>query len=399
MKFSKVGERTLIAYAKHPRYLSSCGGTRSGKTYSIMQMLITIAWKEQEENRPASVNSVVSETYPHLRRGAIRDFQNIMETEGIWEEDKWSKTESTYTFGNGTKIEFFSADSPAKVHGAARDRLFINECQNIPYEIARQLFVRTRGQIILDYNPTQSFWLNEKIEPDESCERIHSTYLDNDFLSKEQIAEIERNRSDANWWRVYGEGKVGQLEGLIYDFEQIDSLPEVGDMVETFGLDFGFTHDPSVLTHCLIHTGRKEIYIDEVFYQRGMLNSDMAAAMEQNEVGRYAPIYADAAEPKTIAELASYGFNILPCYKATRKAEQIQTLRGYRLFVTKRSTNTIRELRGYVWAKDREGNPTNEPIAFADHAMDSFRYAVFTFLNEATGAFGFGFGRDYDFTL
>lgn len=388
-----------MAFAKHPRYLSSCGGTRSGKTYSIVQMLITKSQLEVERGLPATINSIVSETYPHLRRGAIRDFQTIMEKEGIWNEEQWSKTESTYTFDNGTKIEFFSADSPSKVHGAGRDYLFINESQNIPYEIARQLFVRTRKQIVLDYNPTHSFWLNEKIETDPDCITIHSTYLDNDFLTTEQIREIERNKQDPNWWRVYGLGLVGVLDGIIYDFEQIDEMPDADGRVETYGMDFGFSSDPSVLIHCIIDNDKQELYLDEIFYQRGMLNADMARAMESNGVPQHSTmIFADCAEPKTIAELCSYGYNVLPCYKATRKAEQIQRLRGFKMYVTKRSINMIRELRGYVWAKDKDGKALNEPIAFGDHAMDAFRYGCFSYLADYAqqGHYCLGFGSDYD---
>lgn len=389
IEVTPVFQKLWNAWEQHPRFISSCGGTRSGKTYAMLQLL----WGIASADKKPTITSVVSETMPHLKRGAIRDFQSILGEE--FDEKAWNKTDCIYTLPNGSIIEFFSVDSPAKVHGPARDRLAANEAQNIPYEVIRQLLVRTKEIALFDYNPTHSFWLNEKIELEKDCISIHSTYKDNSFLTKEQVAEIERNKTDANWWRVYGEGKVGQLEGIIYDFEQIDEMPEQGSMVETYGLDFGFTHDPSVLTHCYIHTGKREIYIDEIFYQRGMLNSDMASAMEQNGVNRNAPIYADAAEPKTIAELATYGYNIFPCYKATRKAEQIQTLRGYKIFVTKRSVNGIKELRGYVWAKDRDGNPTNEPIAFADHFCDSFRYSVFTYLNESTGSYGFGFGDDY----
>lgn len=394
MSKTELGKVFWLIYnaaAQHPRYISNRGGTRSGKTYAILQFLHLLIPKA---DTAGDITTAVSETLPHLKRGAIRDFERIL-GHPLKNDTNWNASECVYTYPNGAKLEFFSVDSPDKVLGPARKRLFVNEANNIKYETFRQLAVRTTGLIIIDYNPSATFWAIERIEPRANCITTTTTYKDNEFLSAEQIAEIEANKTDANWWRVYGEGQIGQLEGVIYDFEQIDTLPEVGDMVETYGLDFGFTHDPSVLTHCLIHTGRKEIYIDEIFYQRGMLNSDMAAAMEQNEVSRYAPIYADAAEPKTIAELASYGYNVLPCYKATRKAEQIQTLRGYRLFVTKRSTNTIKELRGYVWAKDKDGNPTNEPIAFNDHAQDSWRYACFTYLNEMGGAYTFGFGSDY----
>ena len=381
---SPVFYKTMEAFCKRPRYISSCGGTRSGKTFSNLQVLIALAESK------SCIISVVSETFPHLKRGAIRDFINIMGDQ--FEEARWSKTDSIYKFPNGSILEFFSADSPAKVHGPARDYLFLNEAQNISYDIARQLFVRTRQRVIIDYNPTHTFWVNERIESQENCILIHSTYKDNynaetkeSFLSREQLAEIESNQNDTNWWRVYGLGLVGQLEGLIFpDFEQIDALPENG--VETFGIDFGFSADPSVLIHTKIDTARKAFYFDEIFYQRGMLNSDMAREMEAAGVPkRGAPIFADSAEPKTIAELCTYGYNVQPCYKATRKAEQLQEMRGWKIYVTKRSLNLIRELRGYVWQTDKDGKQLNEPIAVNDHATDSARYSCLTWLYQYRG--------------
>lgn len=379
---SIVFERTLDAWLTNPRYISSCGGTRSGKTFSNLQLLYIYAAKHKV------TISVVSETFPHLKRGAIRDFTNILGT--AWDDTKWSKTDSIYTLSNGSIIEFFSADSPAKVHGPARDILFLNEAQNIPYDIARQLFVRTRERIILDYNPTHSFWLNEKIEPLENCKCIHSTYLDNcdatthkSFLTEAMMAEIESNKADASWWQVYGLGQVGKLEGVIYDFTQVDALPDADGMIDVYGMDFGFSNDPTTLIHCLIDNRKKEIWLDEVCYRRGMLNADIARTMEEAQVPkRSTPIFADCAEPKTIAELASYGWNVRPCYKATRKAEQIQVLKGYHINITKRSLNTIKEARGYVWQKDKDGSPINEPTPINDHAMDAFRYGCFTFLSE-----------------
>lgn len=379
-KCSKVFVQTKKAWLSKPRYISSCGGTRSGKTFSNLQLLILVA------NTRKVTTSVVSETMPHLKRGAIRDFQNIMGTE--FDETRWNKTDAIYTFPNGSIIEYFSADSPAKVHGPARDILFLNEAQNISYDIARHLFVRTSERILIDYNPTHTFWVNERIEPSEDCVCIHSTFKDNcdcatgeTFLSPEQIQEIESNRGDANWWRVYGEGKVGQLEGLIFpDFEQVDDLPKDEErpdgMVEAYGLDFGYTNDPSVLIHVLVDNRSREIWADEVFYRTGMLNSDMAAAMKEAGVGRKT-VYADAAEPKTIEELRRYGFNVQPSYKSTRKAEQLQAMKGYRQKITKRSLNLIREHRGYTWQRDKDGSYLNEPISVQDHAEDALRYGCF----------------------
>lgn len=371
-------EKLLPAWNQHPRYLDSCGGARSGKTYSILQMLALKAIAEASDGSPARITSVVSETLPHLKRGAIRDFKSIMQSWNVWRDRSWNRTDNIYTFPNAGIIEFFSADSPGKVHGPARDRLFINEAQNIDYETARQLFVRTRDRIIFDYNPVREFWAHEKIQGRPECVSIHSTYRDNNFLTPEQVAEIESNKDSVNWWRVYGEGLVGQAEGVIFDFTQIDRMPEAGNMIETYGLDFGFSNDPSVLVHILIHTGRKEIYADQIEYRTGMLNRDIIRTLDVYKISRTAAIYGDASEPKSIAEIAQAGYNCKPCYKATRKAEQIAFMQQYKMFITKRSVEGIKEARNYCWMKDKDGRPLNEPQAICDHFMDALRYGVYT---------------------
>ncbi len=374
MRFSPVFWKLAAAARSHPRYISMPGGTRSGKTYSVLQYLHLVIPKV---DRVGDITSVVSETLPHLKRGAVRDFERIV-GHPLSMDPRWNASENVYTYDNGARLEFFSADSSGKVLGPARKRLFVNECNHIDYETARQLFVRTTELIILDYNPAATFWCVEKIEERTGCVTIRSTYKDNPFLTPEQIAEIEANRDDRDWWTVYGEGKLGKLEGLIYAYTKINALPEVGGKMETWGLDFGFTNDPTALVHCLIDTGRKHIYLDEDIYERGLLNDDIAAGMAAAGVPKHSTaVYADAAEPKTIETLCQFGYNVLPCVKA-KKAEQIQSLRGYKIFVTKRSLNTIKELDGYVWMKDKDGNPTNEPIPKRDHAMDAFRYGVYT---------------------
>ena len=392
MEFSGVFHKYVDAWKRHPRYIDSEGGARSSKTISALQFLVLLA----STDKTPTITSVVSETMTHLKRGAVRDFQSDAVMGDGWDDNAWNKTAMTYTFPSGSRIEFFSADSPSKVHGPQRHRLFLNEAQNIPYEIARQLFVRTSDFILYDYNPTHAFWAHDRIQPRENCIHIHSTYKDNPYLSPVQRAEIEANRNDANWWRVYGEGKVGVLEGLIFpDFEQVDELPSADGLAECYGLDYGFTNDPSVLMRVLIDNDRRELWLDECFYERGLINAPIpgnerpSLVQRLTEAGvpkRGVPVFGDSAEPKTNEELAAYGWNVLPCYKATRKAEQLQRLMGYRLHVTKRSINWIREARGYTWQKDRDGNALNEPIAVNDHAMDAFRYAAFTWLTEYAGA-------------
>lgn len=380
MEFTNVFTMLVDAASRTPRYVSSCGGTRSGKTYSALQFFFLLV---ASDTKP-TINSVVSETFPHLKRGAIRDFKQLLGED--FREDWWSRSDNAYTFPSGATIEFFSADSPAKVHGPARDRLFINEAQNIPYEIARQLFVRTKELILIDYNPTRSFWVNELIEPSPECITIHSTYLDNcnrrtgrSMLTEAQVREIESNRRDANWWRVYGEGLVGQKMGLIYpDFEQVDELPLGEGLVECYGLDFGYTNDPTALVRVLADTRRRVLWVDEMLYRTHMLNRDIVAFLRSVGVRQGVEIFADCAEPKSIDEIHFAGYNCKPCYKGRALVEQLQFLQGWELKVTKRSVNLIKELRNYTWAEDKDGRVLNVPIDLWNHALDALRYAVFT---------------------
>ena len=401
METSRVYDKLLDAWIRRPRYISSCGGTRSGKTYSILQLLIQLSMMDSTPK----ITSVVSETLPHLKRGAIRDFKQIMGR--AFDENCWNQTELTYKFKSGSIIEFFSADNPAKVHGPARDRLFINECQNISYEVARQLFVRTRGMIIIDYNPTHSFWANEIIELRDNCQRVHSTYLDNDYLTPEQVAEIESNRSDQNWWTVYGEGKVGSLEGVIYEFDVVDHMPPrdldkpenqktdeekyADSLKEVWGMDFGFTNDPTAIVRILADQKRKEFWIEQKCYRTNMMNDDIANHLEKVGLDRRTEIYADCAEPKSIAEIGRGSrFNVKSCDKgAPVKSEkmrfQIQWVQGWKMHVTKESLDLIDELRHYVWDKDKTGKQLNEPIDSYNHLLDAMRYALWSKFGRNAG--------------
>lgn len=393
MKHTKVFVMTKEAALKNPRYVVSVGGTRSGKTFAILQLLTYLV----ERDKPGEVTSVVSETLPHLKKGAIRDFEAIIGTT-LKDDANWNETEHIYTFPQGGKLEFFSVDAPSRVQGPARKRLFENEAIHLQYDTHRQLAVRTKGIIFIDLNPECVSWIDEKIMPRKNCITFRTTYKDNvdrntgeSLLTPEQIDEIESNKDDSNWWRVYGLGLTGQLEGLIFpEFEQVDSWPDViADSVkESYGIDYGFTNDTTAIIHCLTDNRKREIWLDEVIFRKGMLNEDIVAVLK--EEGVRAPIYADSAEPKTNADISRYGFNVTGSYKATKKAEQLQLIKGYKLKVTKRSLNVIRELRGYVWQKDKNGDLLNEPIGVQDHSMDAFRYGVFPYLeNQAKGKYCF----------
>ena len=390
MRTTRVFDITSSAWLKKPRYISSCGGTRSGKTFSIIQLLYLQCLGEERRNAPPTITSIVSESMPHLKRGAIRDFKTILQGEGIWSDEKWSETDKYYRFSNGSIIEFFSIDNAGKVYGSARDNLFINECQHIDYEIARQLFVRTRGRIILDYNPTHHFWMMDKIECKDNCIRVHSTYKDNGFLTPEQVREIEDNQDDKNWWKVFGEGEEGTLDGLIYDFEQIDHMPPkdsdkpqaqktaeelyADSLQEIQGLDFGFTNDPTARVQVFADPKRKHAYIRERCYRTHMQNKHIIEDLKEDNVGRRVEIFADCAEPKSIQDIIDGGFNVIACdkdapVKSDKLKFQIQWMQGWKFFVTKDSLNLIEELRNYTWAKDRDGNLLNQPIDKWNHCF------------------------------
>jgi len=222
------------------RIRAVCGGTSASKTISILLWLIDYCQSTKGE-----LCSVVSESFPHVKRGAIRDFQDIMEEHGYWNPKLWNKTDYTYTFETGSKLEFFSADQPGKVRGPRRDILFINEANNIPLETFNQLEVRTKKIIWLDWNPVSEFWWYTEIADMIEHDFITLTYLDNEGLEQSIVNSIESRRTNKNWWKVYGLGELGEVEGRIYTgWNQIDEVPDDAKL-ERYGLDFGYTNDPT----------------------------------------------------------------------------------------------------------------------------------------------------------
>lgn len=378
---TRVYKASLAAFVALFRIIANKGGTRSGKTYAVMQLLLVIATTLKRSI------SVVSESMPHLKRGALKDFREILEKEGRIEGRDYyeNKTDLVFTFPNGSTIEFFSVDNWGKVKGSRRDILFINECNRISYETYRQLAVRTTETIFLDWNPDNEFWYEEHIANRDTTKEIHSTYLDNPYLDKAQIAEIESNRYNEQWWRVYGLGLTGHIEGTIYrPFIQIDELPEARSrMRHVYGLDFGYSNDPTALVDVYIDEAGKKIYVDEIIYETGLLNSDIAQRMAENNISKATEIFADAAEPKSVDEIGRkvYRYNVKPAYKKDLLS-QIQFLQQFEIYVTSRSLNIIKESRQYKWKEDRDGNAVNEPIDAFNHAMDALRYAVFTALRK-----------------
>lgn len=343
------------------------GGTAAGKTISCLQYLIDDA----QTDKTPTLTSVVSESFPHLRRGAMRDFLNIMKDHNYFVDSRWSKTDYTYTFETGSKIEFFSADMPSKVRGPRRDRLFVNEGNNIPYEAWDQLLVRTKDYALVDWNPTNEFWWYQEVLPHRTdYDFINLTYKDNEALDENIIKDIESHKHNKLWWSVYGLGQLGEVEGKIYTgWRIIDSIPFEARL-ERYGLDFGYSNDPTAIVAIYYHDGG--YIVDEVTYQKGLSNKQIADIL--NNLPR-ALVMADSAEPKSIDELMLYGVNVLPTQKGPGSVRQgIQYVQDQRISVTKHSINVIKEYRNYMWETDKEGRIINEPLHLWSHSMDAIRY-------------------------
>lgn len=301
----------------------------------------------------------------------MRDFLSILTEHKYFKDERWNKSDFIYTFETGSKLEFFSVDQPDKVRGPRRDRLFINEANNVPYEAFDQLEVRTKDFVFIDYNPTNEFWYFTEVKGKRTdSEEIVLTYKDNEALSAEIIASIEQRKDKKGWWQVYGLGQLGDLEGKIYkDWLIIDELPHEARL-ERRGLDFGYTNDPTAIVDIYKYNGG--FILDEVVYQKGLSNKQIADILSSKTV----VVYADSAEPKSIDEIRSYGVTILPATKGQGSVNQgIQFIQDQKISVTKRSLNLIKEYRNYLWMKDKNGKVLNVPESGFDHCMDALRYA------------------------
>lgn len=380
MKTTAVFSKNIRCYNAGARLIANKGGARSSKTFSILQLLLLIALKSQK----ALLISVVSESFPHLKKGCLRDFCLILELEGMREgvDYVYNRTDSIFKIGKSS-IEFFSADSPGKVHGPQRDILFINEANHISYEIYRQLAIRTAQTIFIDWNPAAEYWYEEEklnLKPD--TETLHSTYKDNGFLSPMQVREIESNKHNENWWRVYGLGLTGIYEGLIYsNWEQVNEVPAVVKSAWC-GLDFGFTNDPTSLIYVALQGG--ELWIDELVYEPGLTNPAIAARAKGSPA-KSLQIVADSAEPKSIAELKTFGLWVEDAKKGPDSIlHGIEILQRYKWNVTSRSLNVIQELRNYQWKTDKQtGKQLNIPIDGFNHALDAVRYVALNKLDAS----------------
>ena len=373
-KITDIFERNVDAGT---RFVFNEGGTRSSKTISILQVLHR--WCEKNPNFGLII-SVVSETMPHLRRGAMLDyFDRLLKPYGLYDEKRHNKTDNSYmVFGN--KIEFFSADSSDKVHGPGRHILFFNEIQNTNYETFFHLAQRTELVIYADWNPTHEFFIHNEYlnnpEYKEDITYIHSTYKDNPFLSQGIIDDIlKRANRDINYKRIYVEGLLGFAENVVFPkFTQVDIIPQ-GFTLLCYGLDFGYTNDPTALVGIHINKEKTAICVDEIIYSTGLMNNEIGRIMLDNGIrSGYDEVFADWHEPKSIDEIRRASrINVKSAFDKS-VIYGISLIQQYDILVTKSSVNLIKELRNYTYITDKDGKITNKTIGNFNHCIDAIRY-------------------------
>ncbi len=355
------------AYRSTTRITCLQGGTRSSKTYSLCQLFIVKALQE-----PGKVFTICRKTLPALKGTAYRDVISILKEMDLYSEANHNKSELSYTFNNGSMLEFISVDQPQKIRGRKRDYLWLNEANEFDFESWVQLSLRCTGKIYLDYNPSDPYsWIYEKVITRDDCTFLKSTYLANPFLDEDTIAEIERLKElDPDYWRVYGMGEIGSMSTQI--FRQFNLVDEVQGNLVGYGLDFGFTNSPSALV--AVYQSDDNLYIKEMLYEKRLTNTDLANKLREFRIDRQSEIVGDSAEPKTIEEIYRQGFNIKPAKKGAGIHLGIDIMRRYKLHITKDSLNAIKEFRGYKWATDKNGDVLNTPVKVNDHLIDAVRY-------------------------
>jgi len=371
---TEVFDRNLKAWDNY-KILVNQGGTRSSKTYSIAQLFVKKLIEETGKTL-----TIARKTSPSMHSSVMRDFFSILKGADLYEEWKHNKSNNEYNL-NGNLVEFISMDVAEKKKGTKRDYLWLNEATEFDYEDYFQLSIRTSEKIVLDYNPAYEFhWIYDKVLTRQDAVMIHSTYQDNAFLEKTLVDEIERLKDiDENYWKIYGLGEKGQTKAIIFNnWKLVDDFPHPDTLDEVlFGIDFGYNNPSS-----LIQIGVKDkinIYVKQLLYARYLTNTDLITQVKEliPDHWKQKIIKADSAEPDRIEEIKRAGFYIEGSKKGKNSIKDgIDVVKRKVLYITKDSSELLKEIRSYKWKEDKDGKILDEPVKFNDHAISAMRYAI-----------------------
>lgn len=363
--------------ADDARVIINQGGTSSGKTYCIMQCLFQLAGQ-----KPNQIITVVGQDLPNLKAGALRDARMIRGSETAFMQFFRINESSSQIIGrNDSVIEFKSYQNEQDARSGKRDYLFVNEANGVPYPIYQQLEMRTRKRVYIDYNPSERFWVHDHVIGKKGAKLIISDHRHNAFLTDEEHERIE-SISDPEMWKVYARGKTGKLEGLIFpDYKMTEAMPDKDAWrLSAFGLDWGFTNDPTALIHVVLAHG--ELWLEELIYETGMTNQMISSRFRMLGLSHGDVVVADCAEPKSIAELRHEGWKVTASVKGRDSINVgIDIMRRYRINLVRPAMGMAREFASYKWKTDKSGNHINEPVDAFNHAIDAVRYVCMAYLS------------------
>lgn len=359
------------------------GGSSSGKTYSILQVLFTRAVESR------NVITVIGESIPNLKAGALRDALDIVNNSPILRSciSDYNKTDRIFTFDTGSLMEFKSFENAHGAKGGRRDYAFINEVQGIQFDVYNEIDMRTRKKVYIDYNPNAEFWVHEHLIGKPKSKLLISDHRHNPFVEQKIRDKIEGLRfKDMELFKVYARGMTGKIEGLVFrNFDIIDDVPLGAELIGV-GMDFGFTNDPTTVIK--VFRFNEELIIKELVYSTGLLNSDIISKLHSNGITQQMGIVADSADPKSIKEIELAGFRIEGANKGPDSiVSSIDTLKQFKINITRDSVNTIKEFRSYKWAVDSTGKALNSPVDFNNHAIDAIRYVALNKINKGSGKY------------
>lgn len=370
-----------------------------GKTYGIIPILINYA-----AQNPRKRITVVAESIPAVKDGAVKIFKDIMFETNRWHEDRWIGNPMEYTFANGTVIQFKSFDTVGKAKASGkRDIVFLNEANHIPFEIADALMIRSK-ETWIDFNPDDEFWAHTEVLPEHNSEFLLLTYRDNEALPPETLEDllikIEKAKTSdywKNWCKVYIDGEIGSLQGTVFQFTQCPTIPIEADLIG-YGLDWGFSNDPTAMV--AVYKCNGELYIEELIYKTGLTNTMIVEELNRLGISKYKKIIADSAEPKSIQDLVNFGYGNTQSAKKGKDSisNSIDTLQVFKINVLSTSLNIIKEFRNYRWETDNTGKPTNKPIDKYNHSMDALRYVALNLINSGgNGNYSLSGGNEDDY--
>ena len=371
---------------KSPAHTVVCqGGSSAGKTYAILQVLITIA-----NNQPGATITIAAEDVPRLKVGALRDMQNILHENPLLNElvEGYNKSERVFTFRNGSIMEFNSYDDSGDARSGKRTHLFINEANSVPWEIYQQLSIRTSERVFIDFNADTPFWAHEYVIPSADLfivDHRHNPHLPQRVRDKlEALKDIDKES-----WRVYSRGFTGKSEGVIFSNWSVCEGIDPDAKFVGVGLDFGYSQDPTSIVGVWKQEGM--LWVKELVYETGLTNDMICQRLREHSIEPNYDIIADSAEPKSIQEIANNGFLIYPAQKGNDSIRAgINALKKYHIKVTSDSFNLRTEFSRYRWKTDKDGRMLNVPVDNWNHGIDALRYvALNKLMDESNGKYWF----------